>query len=266
MIGCGHMGTALLRGFMARRQDVAFTIIKPSPLPQDLQAIGNIEHTSEIGTASDSIANTQMLLLAIKPQILPDILSAISPDIKPETLITSIAAGTNIETIEGLTGASQPIIRVMPNTPALLGKAMHVACANKQVSSIHKQWVESFFEASGKFTWIDDEKLMNAVTALSGSGPAYIFYLIDVLAKAGMNNGLPEDLANMLARQTIIGSAALAKDQSDKSAEALRAEVTSPGGTTQAALDILMNGEMQSIFDKALKAAVTRGDQLSKSK
>ncbi len=260
------MGGAIVRGFLKMNTQARLTIIKPSPLPDDLGSSHQIEYFPDTNAGKAALENTQLVILAVKPQTLPDAVRAIQPYISSKTLVVSIAAGTEIETLESLLSSDQPIIRVMPNTPALIGKASHVACANAKASKDHALWVNAFFEASGHLFWIDDDALMNAVTALSGSGPAYVFYMIEALEKAGINNGLPEDLAKNLARQTVVGAAALAENQPHQSAAALRTQVTSPGGTTEAALNILMNGELQALFDEAIKNAIQRGKDLNQSK
>jgi pyrroline-5-carboxylate reductase len=151
----------------------------------------------------------------------------------------------------------------MPNTPAMIAQGAIVACAASNVSEKQKSLADTLLSCAGLVRWIEDEMLMNAVTALSGSGPAYIFLLIEILQKSGESLGLSNDLARDLARQTVIGAAALAATQPDIAAAALRQNVTSPGGTTEAALKVLMSGALQDLFDKALQAAQKRGEELS---
>ena len=151
----------------------------------------------------------------------------------------------------------------MPNTPAAIGKGMTVAVANSNVSLENSNKAKDLLKTTGKFEWADEEEMMDAVTALSGSGPAYVFHLIEMLAKAGAENGLPENLAMTLARQTVIGAAALAEAEPQTKPETLRENVTSPGGTTEAALRILMDGRAQSLLNETLAAAKHRSEELS---
>ena len=182
-----------------------------------------------------------------------------------DALILSIAAGQSLAALESFFAAGQPVVRSMPNTPAAIGKGVSAAITNRHVSDKQKAMASRLLEASGTVSWIADESLMDAITALSGSGPAYVFYLIEALAKAGETIGLDPQLSMSLARQTVIGSAALAEDSCDIPAEILRKNVTSPGGTTEAALKILMDGEFQALLNEALKAAKDRGIELGKS-
>jgi len=202
-------------------------------------------------------------MLATKPQIMDNICAGLKDHLHKDTLILSIAAGKSIAYFEGYFGNDHPIIRTMPNTPAAIGKGITVACPNAAVSAAQKKNAETLLKAGGLVDWLEDENLLNAVTALSGSGPAYIFHLIETLAKTGEQIGLSRDLAEKLARQTVIGSAALAEDDEGTPASQLRKNVTSPGGTTQAALEILMDGRLEEIYKEALNAAKTRGEELS---
>lgn len=250
------MGAALLQGWQSSNIKADFLVIDPSKKPK------KAAYASDISKAKSALAKTDLIILAIKPQTMAEACRDLKKHITGKTPILSIAAGQSIAKIQKHLHASQPIIRTMPNTPAAIGKGITVALANKSVTTKTKSLAEKLLTCAGKLEWIKTEKLFDAVTALSGSGPAYIFYLIEVLTKAGTNSGLPKPLAQNLARQTIIGSAALA-EFSKETPETLRKNVTSPGGTTEAALKILMNGEMQKIFDKALAAATARSKELN---
>ncbi len=233
------MGGAMLRSWI--KNDIIATahIMTPSPLSDDLTPYKNIHH---IPDASNHKIESNILILAVKPQIIADVSRVITPNLSKDTIILSIIAGQSLDALTRIFGANRPIIRCMPNTPASIGKGISVAIANNQSSDLDKTCATQLLSCSGECIWIEDESQMNAVTALSGSGPAYIFHLIEIMAKAGESIGLPRDISMKLARQTVIGSAALAEHDSDIPASTLRENVTSPGGTTQAALNVLMNG------------------------
>lgn len=259
LAGCGKMGSALLRSWIKSDIQAHYTVIDPSSLPDTLApAI----HKTSVKEASAAIKQADTLILAVKPQIIKDVCESLKPTLPSKTLILSIAAGVPVNTFEEIFGPHQPVIRAMPNTPASIGKGMSVAVANTNVSSAQKDQASRLLKCAGRLEWLGSETLLNAVTALSGSGPAYVFYLIEALAKAGEKAGLPMPLAMTLARQTVIGAAALAEQSPDQDASTLRENVTSPGGTTAAALEVLMNGELQNIFDHALESARQRGEDL----
>lgn len=248
--GCGKMGGAML----ARWKDLALCadikVIEPSD-PAAFKSARDVPPAFRPG----------VIVLAVKPQTLPDIIA----DYRawPDALFISIAAGRPISFFEQHLGAKAKIVRAMPNLPASIGKGMTVACANKNVTAQEKETAATLLKAVGAFLWVDDENLLNPVTALSGSGPAYVFLLIEMLEKAGAKIGLSPEMSRALARQTVIGSAALAEADASPAAT-LRQNVTSPGGTTAAALDVLMSPEIQAIFDKALAAATKRAEELAK--
>jgi pyrroline-5-carboxylate reductase len=203
----------------------------------------------------------QVIVFAVKPQVLADM----ADDYRAykDALFLSVAAGKPIAFFEQHLGPEAKIVRSMPNTPAAVGKAVTVACANKNVSDTEKTQATKLLGAIGKVVWVEKESLLNPVTALSGSGPAYVFLLIETLTKAGIRIGLEPDMAEKLARQTIIGSAALAEADPSPAAQ-LRQNVTSPGGTTEAALKVLMaEPGLQDLFDRALEAAAKRAEELS---
>lgn len=260
LIGCGKMGGALLAGWLKADTVSNVTILDPADLPGQFDEEELITHITD---PSGLTGKYDVLMLATKPQIMDTICAEIKGHLHRDTLVLSIAAGKSIAYFENYFGNNQPIIRTMPNTPAAIGKGITVACPNASVSDTQKQSAEMLLKAGGLVDWLDNEELLNAVTALSGSGPAYIFYLIETLAKTGQSLGLPENIAEKLARQTVIGSAALAEEDSESPPSKLRENVTSPGGTTQAALQVLMDGRLEEIYKEALNAAKTRGEELS---
>ncbi len=254
------MGQALLTTWSMNLPQYQYIAFDPSPIPDSLIK-KNITHYQKI--ESGNVGDYNAIILAVKPQIMSDICTKITPFLNPNTLIISIAAGQKIENFEKYFGQTHPIIRTMPNTPAAIEKGISVGVANKNVTEEQKKLTQTLFEKTGVFDWIEDENLMDAVTAVSGSGPAYVFYLIESLEKAAISNGLPPNLAQTLARQTVIGSAALAEIEHTQRPQTLRENVTSPGGTTEAALNLLMDGKFDRILDEAIKAAIKRGQELS---
>lgn len=260
LIGCGKMGSAMMSSWLENGLVSRVNVVDPSPLPVHLSNDPRVHYYSSY---QEDMPVSDILILAVKPQILKEASQKIANDISTETVLLSIAAGQRISTLESIFGSNQPTIRTMPNTPAAIGKGVSVSVANKHVTSEQRNIANTLLRASGEHRWIEDESLMDAVTALSGSGPAYIFHFIEALADAGEKLGLDADLAMSLARQTVIGSAALAEHDGDVSAETLRKNVTSPGGTTQAALETLMDGRFQIILDEALNASHKRSQDLS---
>mgnify|MGYP000945697760 FL=1 len=263
LIGCGNMGSALLHGWLQQEHGRNYLIVEPHSLPAAFLSHKNIRRAPSPESAADELQTAQTVVLAVKPQIIRDVCAQLAPCLPESALIISIAAGTTLHALEQVLGGARPIIRAMPNTPAAIGKGISVLTANRHVTPAQKESASFLLKPAGQVTWIDDEKLMDAVTALSGSGPAYIFHLIEILSEAGKSIGLPAALAQTLARQTVIGSAALADKRSDIDAATLRQQVTSPGGTTAAALDVLMNGKLQEIYNAALAAAKKRGEELN---
>ena len=258
LIGCGKMGSALLRGWISSNVTKDIQVLEPGTLPAEFT--GKVMHHKD----SSHLKPADVFFLAVKPQVMSEVCTSIKHAVNADTLIVSIAAGQTISSFKNYFSAQQPVIRTMPNTPAAIGKGISVAVANENAHT-RKNDAQLLLSALGSLEWIEDESLMDAVTALSGSGPAYVFLLIETLAKAGEKCGLSSDISMKLARQTVIGSAALAEADPKSSAIILRQNVTSPGGTTEAALKVLMaEKSMQDIFDRALAAATQRGKELSK--
>lgn len=256
LVGCGKMGHALLNGWITSKIKASYIVVEPSGVKGAPKSVRILKKPGR------ELKNCDVIILAVKPQVMNEVCAALKPFVKKDALVLSIAAGRTLRSFEKSFGKTQPIIRAMPNLPASIGKGMTVAVANKNAAATQKKIAAQLLAASGAVEWVKDEKLMDAVTAVSGSGPAYVFLLIETLAKSAEKAGLGKTLAMTLARQTVIGSAALAgADKTD--AATLRKNVTSPGGTTAAALEILMNGEMQKIFDRAITSAKKRSKQLS---
>jgi len=267
LIGCGKMGASMMQSWLDNHLINTAYVIDPSGLPATLKSQSAVTHIADDMLADIRWNTLDLVILAIKPQIMARAVEQILPYLPNNAPLMSIAAGQSLNTLEGIltkAGHIQPIIRTMPNTPASIGKGITAAIANKSVSRETKQIVNALLEATGAHLWVEDEAQMDAITALSGSGPAYVFYLIETMARAGDAIGLSKTDAVKLARQTVIGAAALAEASPDIPASTLRENVTSKGGTTQAALDVLMDGRMEKLFIEALTKAKTRSIELSK--
>lgn len=266
LIGCGKMGTAMLRGWLASGIENRVYILDPAGIPEDLQDYvpNPVSFFTDPAKFISAAPAADIFIIAVKPQMMEDVCKSIAKAVPRGALVLSIAAGQTIAAFERRFGAEQPVVRTMPNTPASIGEGISVAVANGNVTEAQKAQADAVLKSIGRTEWVDDENLLNAVTAVSGSGPAYVFLLIEVMAEAGRKSGLPADLSMRLARQTVIGAGALAKKEAALPVSSLRQNVTSPGGTTEAALRVLMGGPMQRMFDEAIAAATTRGKELSK--
>ena len=218
-------------------------------------------HATADGVPPD--ASPSVVILAVKPQIMDDAIAPLRRFVGPGTVFLSIAAGKTIGYFESKLGSEAAIVRAMPNTPAAVGRGITVYAPNAQVSAEQSRVCGSLLSAVGEVIAVDDEALLDPVTAVSGSGPAYVFLLIEAMAAAGEKVGLPADLAMRLARATVAGSGELAR-LSDEPAAQLRKNVTSPGGTTAAALEVLMAEDgLQPVFDRAIAAANNRSRELA---
>lgn len=261
LLGCGKMGSAMLDAWLSHSLISQALVIDPSGLPERFQNDTRI--TWAPGLNETPGIKSDVFVIATKPQALNESLEEINLSNSKKTVFLSIAAGKTIDALAQIIGNHHAIVRTMPNTPAAIGKGMSVAVANAHCSAPQRGMVNRLLGATGLIRWVEDEALIDSVTALSGSGPAYVFLLIEILAQSGEKLGLPSDLAQTLARQTVIGSAALAEARHDISAAQLRQNVTSPGGTTQAALERLMDGDLQCLFDEALLLAAERAKALN---
>ena len=262
LVGCGNMGGAMLDGWLGRGMDpVNVTVVEPFQTNANLAREKGITVVSSLADMSSEVPPA-IVVFAVKPQQMVEVLPSYACFSK-DAVYFSVAAGIPIAAFEINLGADAAIIRIMPNTPAQVLRGISVAFANSNVNTVQRAACHSMLEAIGEVGWIEDESLMDAVTATSGSGPAYVFLMIECLAKAGIEAGLPEDLALQLAQTTVSGSGELAR-QSGLDAATLRRNVTSPGGTTAAALELLMadNG-LQSLMSRAVKAARNRSQKLA---
>jgi pyrroline-5-carboxylate reductase len=263
LVGAGKMGEAMLRGWLgAGLEPDRVTILEPKPSPAIIALAA--ARAIALNPERKSLVAPEALMLAIKPQTL----EAAAPDIAPlasaQTLVVSILAGKCIADLAARLPAARAFVRVMSNTPAAVGRGASAAAASPTVNATQRQWTESLMRAVGVFDWLDDETLIDAVTALSGSGPAYVFALVEAMAQAGEALGLPPAMAMKLARATVEGAGELLHSEPETSAGKLRENVTSPGGTTAAALAVLQapNG-LAALMTKAIAAAHKRARELA---
>jgi pyrroline-5-carboxylate reductase len=257
LAGAGKMGGAMLTGWLAGGLDPARAIVV-EPHPSD-----EIKALAARGVRlNPQAAVAETVVMAVKPQSFREAGPMVKAFVGPSTLVVSIMAGTPIAALQEVCGGM--VVRAMPNTPAAIGRGITVAVPAKGVSAGQRATADALLRATGSVEWVDDEKLMDAVTAVSGSGPAYVFLLAEELARAGVEAGLPEALATKLARETVAGSGELLH-RSDLPASTLRQNVTSPGGTTAAALEVLMGKDgMQPLMIRAIAAATKRSIELAK--
>jgi len=264
LAGCGKMGGALLEGWLERGihpQDI--TIVDPNTEITDRLCRDHGVMIADSPDAVPSDAAPDIVMLAVKPQAMDDVLPHYTRFAGQGAVFLSIAAGKTIAYFEKHLGSDAAIIRAMPNTPAAVRRGITVGCANQNVSDSQRQSCDGLLQAVGSVEWVDDEGHIDAVTAVSGGGPAYVCLLVECLAQAGVDAGLPTDLAMRLARETVAGSGELLH-RSTEPAETLRKNVTSPGGTTAEALAVLMadNG-WQPLVTAAIAAATSRSRELA---
>jgi len=264
LVGCGKMGGALLDGWLAARTVDQVVVVEPqgaflADTGSDSQRIVRCAGISRIPPGFEP----DVVVFAVKPQVMDEVVPGYAAFARPGTVFLSIAAGKTIDYFTERLGRDAAVVRAMPNTPASVGRGMTVVVPNAAVTPDQRRLCETLLNAVGQVAWIEDEGLIDAVTAVSGGGPAYVFLLIETLAKAGVAAGLPEELAVKIARATVAGSGELAA-RSSEPASVLRKNVTSPNGTTQAALEVLMAEDgIQPLFDRAIAAATARSRELA---
>lgn len=265
LAGCGNMGYAMLSGWLqaGKLAPAAVFVVEPNAeLRKRAEALGCAAAADADVIPADAVP--ALVVLAVKPQVIRDVTAGYIRFNDGRTTFLSIAAGTPVATFEGILGDRAPIVRCMPNTPAAIGKGMMVVFSNRLVSEDTKRLVADLLSASGQVAGIDDEGLMDAVTAVSGSGPAYIFHFIEALTVAAEKAGLPTRTAKLLAMQTVYGAASLAAESGEEPG-VLRQQVTSPNGTTAAALAVLMGEDrLTRLLTEAVEAARLRSVELGK--
>jgi len=260
LVGGGNMGRALAEGWLGRGIEAnAIVVVEPDP-----EARASLSGRVRCVTSEGELPGTHVdaVVFAVKPAQLGAVASRYRRFRGPGTVFISVAAGRSLQFLAEQLGRTTALVRAMPNTPAAIGRSMTVLCANESVGSRQRDVATTLLASVGDVAWIDDETLMDAVTAVSGSGPAYVFLVIESLAAAGVAVGLPEDLAMRLARSTVAGAGALAASAAASPAE-LRRQVTSPGGTTEAALAVMMKDDrLGQLFGQAVAAAKARSQEL----
>jgi len=260
VIGVGNMGTAILKGIIPqvlREEDASVYDVEKNMLQRFSDS-----KTEIVDSIKEGVNNAENILLAVKPQNMEGVLREIRDAISEKQLVITIAAGVTINYIKKVLGDSVKVARVMPNLCISVKKGASACCFSKDCSDVDKRFVESMFEAVGITLRVDEDK-MNVVTAISGSGPGYLFKIMELLIDIGKKEGLGEEDSEKLVYQTVLGAAALAKT-SDISAKTLREKVTSKAGTTEAALKVMDEYEIEEMFRDAIKAAINRANELAK--
>ena len=258
LLGCGKMGSAMLEGWLARGLPPASVWVQ-DPAPSDWVRAQGVHLNEDLPKAP------AVVLVAVKPQMMAEALPTLQAMGNGETVFVSVAAGTPISYFEETLGADTPIVRAMPNTPAAISRGITAIVGNEIAGAKAMDEAEALLTAVGEVVRLDDESQINAVTGVSGSGPAYVFHLIETMAAAGEAQGLPAELAVKLATATVAGAGALAMEAEEDPGQ-LRVNVTSPNGTTQAALEVLMNEDngFPTLLGKAVEAATRRSEELSR--
>lgn len=263
LIGAGKMGFALLKGWAARGlSGDGVVVVEPDPHPELAHLCA--ERGFALNGRLAGKARPQALVLAVKPQLLDSVAPSALEFIGEDTVVVSILAGKRVADIAARLGGARAIVRAMPNTAASVGQGVTGAFASVAISERQREAAHALLASVGMVEWVDSEEFIDAVTAISGSGPAYVFYFVEALAKAGTSVGLPSELAARIARETVVGAGELLRRSPDLSPETLRRHVTSPGGTTAAALEILMaEGGLAPLIERAAAAAKRRAGELS---
>jgi pyrroline-5-carboxylate reductase len=263
LAGAGKMGAAMLSGWLARGLDPKSVLIQEPQLSGEAADLASL-HNLTVSPRFETLAKAPAVIIAaVKPQVMDQVFPPLAKLAGANTVVLSIAAGRSIASFEKHLAPGIAVVRAMPNTPAAIGRGITGAATNKHVTPVQKAACDALLRAVGDVVWVEDESLIDAVTAVSGSGPAYVFLLTECLAEAGRKAGLDADLAMKLARQTVCGSGEL-MFRSPLPAATLRQNVTSPGGTTAAALAVLMRetGGLQDLMTEAVAAAQKRGREL----
>jgi pyrroline-5-carboxylate reductase len=262
LVGAGKMGGALLEGWLKQGLDPATVFIQDPAPPPEVQALA-ARHRIAASRAPDLPAPPSVIVIAVKPGLIDRLMPELRPMIGEGSVVLSIAAGRTLATLARVAPSGTAIVRAMPNVAASVGRSMTVACANEVVKRDQALECSMLLEGVGDVMWIDDESVLDAITAISGSGPAYVFLLAECLAEAGRAAGLDAELARRLARATVEGAGELLR-RSDLSPRELREKVTSPQGVTAAALQVLMGEDgVQDLLTRAVAAAAKRSRELS---
>jgi pyrroline-5-carboxylate reductase len=261
LVGAGKMGGAMLDGWLALGLDPRYAaVLEPQPA-RELTALAG--RGLRLNPTASAIGEASAIVIAVKPQLAAEVIPGLASYVGAGTVVVSIMAGQTLDFLEQAFSQRAALVRAMPNTPAAIGRGITVAVPNVRVSGRQRELVHALLSATGAVEWIADEALMDAVTAVSGSGPAYVFLLVEALARAGVAAGLPAELAAKLARTTVAGSGELLQ-RSPLDPASLRQNVTSPGGTTAAALEVLTGPHgLAELMARAVAAAAQRSRQLA---
>jgi pyrroline-5-carboxylate reductase len=261
-IGAGNMASSIIGG-LVRSGHPAARITAADPYPPSLQALSAIAAVKICANNADAVANADVVVLAVKPQVMAEASDSIAQAIQATGAVTiSIAAGVTIASMQSRLGDEAAIVRCMPNTPALLGCGASALYANPRTSEQQRNYAQSILSAVGIVSWVPSEQALDAVTALSGSGPAYFFLFMEAMIEAGVDLGLDRDTASAMTMQTALGAARMAAENGLELAE-LRRRVTSPGGTTQRAIESFQHNGLDSIVAKAMQAAADRAAEMA---
>jgi pyrroline-5-carboxylate reductase len=263
LVGAGKMGAAMLSGWLQHGVDPAAIAIQDPNLSSDAAALVRTHGLRTVTSPKDMTAPPAVIVMAVKPQVMDEVFPPLAKVAGPQTVVMSIAAGKSLASFQAHLPPKSAVVRAMPNTPAAIGEGITGAVANAHVSASQRQLCDALLKAVGDVVWLDEEDLIDALTAVSGSGPAYVFLLAETLATAGREAGLDAETAMKLARATVSGAGELLK-RSPSDPATLRQNVTSPGGTTAAALSVLMrnDGGLQSLMTEAVLAAQKRSREL----
>jgi len=266
LVGCGNMGHAMAQGWLRAGlgADCLF-VVDPQVTPARLPGVD----AGHLVVSADGLPEglkARVLVLAVKPQMMDDVLPQIARFVDGDTLILSVAAGVTLNALARGIDVRATYVRAMPNTPAAIGAGISGLAGDPAMSADNRALAQKLMHAVGDSVWVEDESLIDSVTAVSGSGPAYIFHLVECMAAAGVRAGLGEETAMKLARQTVIGAAKLLEEEAEVPASELRRRITSPSGTTAAALDVLMAADtgLGQLMVEAIEAARARGEALGK--
>ncbi len=261
-IGGGNMARSLIAGLIGQGTDPSRVRVA-EPVEVQREALRNDYGVQAFATAAEATEGASVWMFAVKPQVMRSVCADLTDRARAEhPLAVSVAAGITSSQLDRWLGGETAVVRTMPNTPALLGAGITGLFANARVSADQRDTAEAVLATAGETVWIEDEAQMDAVTAVSGSGPAYIFLLAEAMQAAGEAQGLPAETARQLAAQTLLGASRMLTE-SGEPADVLRKRVTSPGGTTQAAIETFESGGLRELVDKAVAAAARRGGELS---
>ncbi len=260
-IGGGNMATSLIGGLIARGYRAAGIRVS-DPVKDNRRRLAENFGVVAVADNNDAVQGAEVVILAVKPQVMAAVATGLAPALDSRPVVVSIAAGIPVRALQSWLGPDMPVVRCMPNTPALVGSGATGLFASPQVSEAQKADTGDILAAVGTVDWVADEALIDAVTALSGSGPAYFFLVMEAMQKAGVAMGLPTETARQLTLQTALGAARMATSSGEDVAE-LRRRVTSPGGTTERAIGRFVDGGLPELFASAMNAALDRAREMA---